>query len=101
MLIDGSSKNSGAHQVECFRLQVFKEKLINSNNDAVETSGSSSSGSSGSDTGTSSTEEVARVKTVLEENIEKQCEQNKKTAFELVKQAADEDSDGMMNIWRY
>ena len=71
--MDGSSKNSGAHQVECFRLQVFKEKLINSNNkDAVETSGSSSGGSSGSDT--SSTEEVERVKTVLEEDIEKQYE---------------------------
>ena len=98
VLRDGSSKNSGAHQVECFRLQVFKENLINSNKDAVETSGSSSGGSSGSDT-SSTPEEVERVKTVLEENIEKQCEINKKTAFELVKQAADEDSDGLMNIW--
>ena len=98
MLKDGTSKTSGAHQVECFRLQLFKENLLNK--DGVGTSGSSSEGSSSDETvprvsGDTLTDQ--EVTDELRRSVKLQCEQNKKTALELVKLAAS--TKGLMDMW--
>ena len=101
VLCDGSSKNSGAHTVECFRLQVFKENLF-ANQNGIETSGSSSGSSS---TDESTTDQAGRemMSSELKKCVERECNQNRETAIELVKRAAseseDEDGGGLMNIW--
>ena len=97
MLCDGSSKNSGAHTVECFRLQVFKETLF-ANQNGVETSGSSSGSSSTDESATDHQAGRDGMSMELKRCVELQCNQNKNTAKELVKRAASQ--GGLMNIWK-
>ncbi len=96
------SKKSGSYQLDCYRLQVFKEQLnepLDRRIPISETSGSSSdepSDSSESDTTPRHYSEDEKRER-LQEREKDRMKENKRIALELVKLASRE--EGLMNMW--
>ena len=116
VLINGFSKKSGSYQLDCYRLQVFKEKLNEPLNARIPisdsggescSSGSEDGGSNGSDDGnggnSSSSDDRAEhytegeKKKRIQEREKSRMKENKDIALKLVKQART--PRGLKNLW--